>query len=109
MLVQHKTLSDGGWEKLTLAEQLGNIGSEVSRALQWRGKDNTISQNSFDRALELLDFTIRDSRWRGRLKELVRVREFLCDAFYGGKEYGGTLESFDHYFLQFALAARLKK
>jgi hypothetical protein len=109
MPVQHKTLARGGWGKLTLFEQLGNVGSEVSRALQWREKDSTMSQNSFNRALELLDFTIRDSRWQGRLKELVRVREFLCDAFYGGKEYGGTLESFDHYFLQFALAARLKK
>ncbi len=109
MPVQHKILADGGWGKLTLFEQLGNIGSEVSRASQWRGKDNTLSQNSFNRALELLDFTIQDSRWRGRLKELVRVREFLCDAFYGGKEYGSTLESLDHYFLQFALAARLKK
>jgi hypothetical protein len=28
------------WQALTLAEQLGNIGSEVGRAAKWQGKDD---------------------------------------------------------------------
>lgn len=107
MVIHHKTLAAGRWQELTLAEQLGNVGSEVSRALTWRGKDEELFQGAVERALELLDLTIQDPRWRGRLKELTRVREFLCDAFYGGKEYGTRLEDLDKYFLQFILAQKV--
>lgn len=42
--------------------------------------------------LELLDLTIEDPRWRGtgRLKELLRLREVLCDLFYGDNVYNTT-------------------
>lgn len=94
---------------LSLAEQMGNIGSEISRALKWKNKDAALFQGAVDRALELFDFTIKDPRWRSRLKELVRGRELFCDAVAGGKEYGSSLEMFERYFLQFALYARLRK
>ncbi len=32
MTVQHRDLAAGRWWELSLAEQLGNVGSEVSRA-----------------------------------------------------------------------------
>jgi hypothetical protein len=54
----------------------------------------------------LLDLTIADPRWRGRLKELLRAREALGDAVLGGEEYGTELEGLDRYFLHFAAAAR---
>lgn len=108
-MIQHKNLAESGWQKLTLAEQLGNIGGETNRALRWLDKDDKIYQDCLTRALELLDLTIRDPRWRGRLKELLRVREFLCDSFFAGEEYASRLEDLDHYFLEFALAARLGK
>lgn len=94
------------WGTFGLFEQLGNVGSEVHRAAQWKDEDREIARNSLYRALELLDFSIQDPRWKNGLKELVRVREFLVDAFDGGKEYGNTLEDLDRYFFQFALAAR---
>jgi hypothetical protein len=56
----------------------------------------------------LIDITVQDSRWQHRLKEILRVREFLCDAVFGEKTWG-TLEDFDEYFLQFAITARLLK
>jgi len=59
-----------------------------------------------ERALELIDLTIRDSRWRHRLKEIVRAREVLCDTALEGNAYGATFEDLDRYFTQFALAAR---
>jgi acyl-CoA hydrolase len=61
---------------------------------------------AFERALELLDLTLADPRWRGRLRELARAREVLCDAADGGREYGATLADLDRYFLDFALLAR---
>ncbi len=102
----HASLAAGRWFTMTLAEQLGNVGSEVSRALKARGKDEQRFQNAIFRGLELLDLTISDNRWRGRRKELVRVRALLCDAYFGGTEYGTTLEGLDKYFYYFAFAAR---
>jgi hypothetical protein len=97
------------WEKLSLAEQLGNVGSEVSRMRRWTGRDERLAAAAFERALELLDLTLADSRWRDRLREVARSREFLCDAAAGGGEYGTTLEDLDRYFLAFAVAARARR
>ncbi len=109
MPVQHKNLAAGGWQKLSLAEQLGNIGSEISRALNWRNKDEKLYINAIYRALELLDLTISDPRWRKRLKEISRVREIFCDATLGGKEYGSSLKDLNRYFFHFAFAARINR
>jgi len=67
------------------------------------------NQNAIDRAFELLDLTIADSRWRSRLKEIVRTRELLADAMFGGKEYKTSLKDLDRYFFHFALAARINR
>ena len=109
MSFQHKNLAEGRWSKLSLIEQMGNVGSEISRALKWQDEDEKLYENAIDRALELLDLTIQDSRWRTRLKELVRVREFLCDAVFGSEEYGISLDDLKRYFFHFALAARANK
>ena len=106
MRYHHKILAAGGWGKLTLVEQMGNIGSEVSRALNWRDKDRVLFMGAAERALELLDLTIGDTRWRKGLKELTRTREFLCDAILGSGQYHISFEDLDRYFFQFALAAR---
>ena len=53
--------------------------------------------------------TLADARWRGRLKEIARARELLCDAASGGREYGATLDELDRYFLEFALLARNRR
>lgn len=102
----HKDLAAGRWFKLNLMEQLGNIGSEVSRARRFQGKNEKRFQNAVDRALELFDLTLADSRWRGRLKEIGRAREVFCDAILGGREYGSNLSDLERYFDYFALAAR---
>ncbi len=110
MAYQHESLAAGRWRTMTLAEQMGNIGSEVNRMLSW-GKRHQYEQQekSFVRMLELLDFTLDDDRWRGpRRKEIARVREALCDSFTGGI-MGGPLSSWPRYFDAFAFFARSKK
>ena len=109
MTLVHKNLANGRWHELSLMEQLGNIGSEVSRARNWKFKDKKIFNGAIERALELFDLTLQDSRWIGRLKEINRAREYFCDAVLGGKEYNSTLEDVDKYFLNFAMAANIKK
>jgi hypothetical protein len=102
----HANLAAGRWQTLSLLEQLANVGSEVARAARWQGKDPQQCEQAFLRALELLDLTVADDRWRGRRKELTRARELLCDAMLGGTTYGSDLASLDRYFFHFAVAAR---
>ncbi len=105
---QHKEMADGRWWKLTLAEQLGNIGSEVSRALKWRSRNPKISQGAMERALELIDLTLEDPRHRSsvaRMREICRVREVLLDFLVGPNQYSSTETSLQRYFDAFAVAA----
>lgn len=107
MTFQHKELAAGRWQKFTLMEQLANVGSEVSRALNWQEKGNTdLSLRAVDRALELLYLTIADTKNRGRLRELTRVREVLADYFYAENQYGSSPALWRGYFDAFARAAR---
>lgn len=107
--VQHRDLASGRWLQLSLAEQLGNIGSEVSRATRWSGKNDQLAQGALERALELIDLTLDDPRHRqspGRLRELARMREVVLDFFAGPNEYQSTAASLQRYFDAYALAAR---
>jgi len=99
--------SQENWSKLSLVEQMGNIGSEVERALRGREKkDSAAEQKAFDRTLALIDLTLADERFRHRLKEIARTREVLCDFFQGGIDFSVSAEELRRYFFQFALAAR---
>lgn len=107
--VIHKSLAAGRWFTLSLSEQLANVGSEVERAISWhKRKDQERFEGAFDRMLELLDLTIADPRWRtkGHLKELLRLREVLCDVLVGDNIYRTPFEYLQEYFLQFGIAAR---
>jgi len=107
--IYHKNLASGHWHDYSLAEQLGNIGSEVGRATNWQKKGSLIdASKAVERALELLDFTLDDKRWRKRLKEIARLREVLADTFYGNNSYKTTLEDLNKYFYHFAFYARNK-
>lgn len=92
---------------MTLPEQLGNIGSEVGRALHARTTD--AKESACYRALELFDFTLSDARWHGRGSELCRAREVLCDYFFGDNTHQSTAQNLEDYFMQFAVAARLNR
>lgn len=102
----HRDLAAGRWQTLSLAEQLGNVGSEVGRVARWQDQDQRRSGNAFERAVELLDLTISDPRWRGRLRELTRLRECLGDAYGGGRDYGTTFTDLERYLNHFARLAR---
>src|SRR3989344_5769645 len=105
----HKELATGRWFKLSLAEQMGNIGGEVSGASHWQYQDKNSFQSAVDRALDLFDLTLEDSRWKGRRLEIARAREVFCDAVYGGELYDSSLADLTRYFDQFALAAQTQR
>lgn len=99
------------WFTYTFEEQLGNVGSDVDRIISWRKKDDEeYAKQAFYRALDLLDLTISDHRWSSsRIEELYKLREMLCNSFYGGREYSTQLDYLSKYFFQFALMARKDK
>lgn len=105
----HKELAAGRWFELSLVEQMANIGSEVHRTLLEQQKKPGVVGLAAERCLELFDLTLADLRWRRRLKEITRAREFFCGALLGEKQYHTSLEDLDRYFLQFAYAARQQR
>lgn len=97
------------WWTLSLAEQLGNVGSEIGRASRWQSRNPETARLAFHRALELLDLTLAHPRVRAsrpRLREIARAREVVVDFFAGRNEYGSTADSLQKYFDQYAAAAR---
>ena len=93
------------WYTLTLAEQLGNVGSDYERALRWKAKGNKeMFDNAAARTLEQLDMTVSDTRLQGsRRKEIARVRQTVCDELFS---QSNTPSGFERYFMYMALLAR---
>jgi hypothetical protein len=105
----HADAARGRWWTLSLAEQFGNVGSEISRAIRWSTRNPETAQAALYRGLELLDLMLDDPRHRAsvaRLREIARAREVVVDFLAGANEYGSTGPSLQKYFDQFALAAR---
>lgn len=105
VIFKHKNLAAGRWFTLSLAEQMGNIGSEVWRVSRAKREGDERFWGAVERALELFDLTLDDPRRKGRRWEIARAREVFCDAVYGGQLYKSSLEGLVSYFDQFAMAA----
>lgn len=104
----HQNLATGAWQKLTLSQQIANIGSEFFRALSSKNRaDQETQDQSALRGLELIDLTIAGLRSTSSLKELLRLREVFCDLFFGLNQYKTSTKALEDYFLQFAYIARL--
>ena len=70
------------WQSLPVEKQILNIASELARSLRhYRLGERQYLCDSLDRSFELVDATIADSKWKGLLRELLRVREMLGE-FY---------------------------
>jgi len=103
-MIQHKALAEGKWKKLSLSQQMANIGSEVERTIKWKNKgNNTLSKNAFNRCIELINISLSTTDKLPTLKEFTRTKELLIDHFIGTNTYKTTDESWKKYFYQFAL------
>jgi hypothetical protein len=108
----HKNLAEGRWFEFTILEQMGNIGSEVNRAIKWYKLNDNRFQNAFERALELIDLTLSDNRWKARRKEIARSREVFCSLMIKPGKFNELeikLNAINNYFLHFAMASRLQR
>lgn len=88
------------WPNFTLAEQMANIGSEVNRLNSWikKGKPE-LAENCAKRAIELIDASLRDPRWKGKEKEFLSLKEAV-EILAKFKEESNA-ESINRYFLPF--------
>lgn len=111
MTYQHKNLATGRWKELSFFEQMANVGSEVERAINWKEKHPEYGKMAADRALELLDLTIADEKnsRRGKLKEILKLRELLVDYLYYDNIYQSKSGDWNNYFLAFSYAAAINK
>jgi hypothetical protein len=107
-MTYHESLAQGRWFGFTFFEQMGNIASETGRMVRSKDANERNFIQAFARALELIDLTRSDPRWQSpsRLKELSRLREFLCADAVGKGEFDVDLSYLDSYLMQFAKAAR---
>lgn len=99
------------WANHSITFQMGNIGSEVSRALKWSAKKNQArTDKSIDRALELFDFTIESNlKNRARLTEILKARDEFCDYFFNNNSYQTDPAKLQKYYDGFAMMERLRK
>lgn len=110
MNFKHSQLAKGRWFELDFLFQMANIGSEVYRTIDWRKKNNKkYSDEALIRCLDLIDLTVEDSKNKFRLKELLRVREFLLDYFWFDNQYHFDDEFWKKYFGSFMFAAAIKR
>lgn len=96
------------WAELSIFEQMGNIGSEVGRAInaQRNGKTKRVD-GAIDRALDLFDATIECliEQKSPRVREVLRSREEFLRLFFDNA-FDADADNIERYFMQFATAAR---
>ncbi len=91
------------WSRMSIFEQMGNIGSEVGRTFSAKRRgDNDASVGAYCRGLDLLDATAEQlaAQRSPRLREVLRAREQFVQS------YETDDSSIEQYFMQFAIAAR---
>ena len=107
------TYNKDRWFQFSVMEQMGNIGSDVRRAILFKNKGNLeYSKLAFESASELFNLTLSDPRWLKmphRLKEIRMAKEIVYDFLFGKNQYNETSERLMKYFDEFALAARKDK
>jgi hypothetical protein len=97
------------WAKLTFYEQMGNIGSEVGRAIIAHKNGNIMGEErAIKRAIDLFSATVEvliGTEYSYRLKEVLRARDEFLRLFYDGT-FEKDADNIDRYFMYFAVAAR---
>lgn len=109
-MTHHEQLSAGAWNDLSFLQQMGNIWSEVHRAQQFLDSKLQRYEKARERMLELIDLTLQDSKaTNGQKMEVARMREVLCDYFYGANDYHTDAKFLDRYFLSFGMLANKER
>lgn len=100
------------WAKLSFFEQLGNIGSEVGRAIIAHRSGNIAREmRAIDRAIDLFSATVEVNLHTSnahRLKEVLRARDEFLRLFFDGT-FDNDADNIERYFMYFAFIARTER
>ena len=72
------------WQNFTKRQQILTIKSEFMRAVTWQNNDQEKFLLALERALELIDLTLSDKKWKNNLQMLLVLREEVAK-FYTGQ------------------------
>jgi hypothetical protein len=97
------------WARLSICEQMGNIGAEVGRAINAKRSDMPERmEGAINRALDLFSATVevllREGTHKHRAREVLRARDEFLALFYDDRF--GEADKIEEYFMHFAVAAR---
>ncbi|MCD7818879.1 MAG: hypothetical protein LUD01_03675 [Clostridiales bacterium] len=82
------------WWNLSIGEQIGNAGSEVSRAIRRKNKHDMQGAQEFCiHAIEMLGYTKQDPKNVNRRGELSNAQEEILDYIFGDNLYKNDDES----------------
>jgi hypothetical protein len=97
------------WEKLNFFEQMGNISSEVGRAIIAHRNGNEMRKNrAIDRAIDLFSATVEVNIGTPnsyRLKEVLRARDEFLRLFFDNT-FDHDAINIERYFMNFAFMVR---
>jgi hypothetical protein len=66
------------WQNFNKRQQLLMIGSEIIRAKTWQDQDRKKFLLALERALELIDLTLSDEKWKNNLQMILGLREEIA-------------------------------
>lgn len=106
--LSHPELANGRWAEMPFPLQMGNIGSEISRAIKSKARGNTERmEHAAARAIELFELSIDcNGNNPARLKELCRGKEEFCDYVFGENTFNTDPTRMMRYYDQFVSLAR---
>ncbi len=99
------------WAQMTIFEQMGNIGSEVGRAIRAKQlHDEQRFNGALCRGLDLFEATteVLIAKKSGRVREVLIARDQFLQLFFG-KAPENDAQKIEEYFMQYAIAARLHR
>ena len=69
------------WQKFSKREQIGHIASEILRANLMTDKDSSVFFQIIERAIELVDISLADEKWKDNPLPLLVLRNELAKAY----------------------------
>ncbi len=106
------TINYNSWSRMSIFEQMGNIYSEISRSFKAKRDNNKEYEIlSVIRAIELFDATVETliKKKSIRAKEVLRSKDQFISNLFSEKFNDKDALELEKYFMQFAIAARVRK
>mgnify|MGYP005725221175 CR=1 FL=1 len=90
------------WNEFSFPEQMGNIASEISRAIRFENEgDEKHRRSSLLRVLEIIPLTIDSQESQRNVKELCRLHEIVADWLIQSRVYSVEPVALKNYALGF--------